>query len=141
MLFETSKGQRRLFKPGDPFDPRRNLGRFTPRKDEMPQNYRELIDWYWNEYVGGGRQAADPILSLRGLGKVIWADEDADTYVERLRDNTVALRIFCANFALIPIMIGLFRDGTDSGCISRGSPLLRLSRTWRDRAGLSAWLD
>ena len=87
MLFETSKGRRRLFKPGDPFDPRRNLGRFTPRKDEMPQNYWELIDWYWNEYIGGGRQAADPILSLRGLGKAIWADEDADTYVERLREG------------------------------------------------------
>lgn len=87
MLFETSKGQRRLFKPGDPFDPRRNLGRFTPRKDEMPQKYRELIDWYWNDYVGGGRLAADPILSLRGLGKTIWADEDADAYVERLREG------------------------------------------------------
>ena len=26
------------------------------------------------------------ILSLRGLGKAIWADEDADAYVERLRN-------------------------------------------------------
>ena len=87
MLFQTAKGRRRLFKPEDPFCIGRNLGRFTPRKDEMPQKYRELIDWYWNEYVGGGRHAADPILSLRGLGKAIWADEDADAYVERLRDG------------------------------------------------------
>lgn len=87
MLFRTSKGRRRLFRPEDPFDLGRNLGRFTPRKDEIPPNYRELIDWYWNEYVGGGCQAADPILSLRGLGKTIWADEDADAYVERLREG------------------------------------------------------
>ena len=87
MLFQTSKGRRRLFRPEDPFGLGQNLGRFTPRKDEMPQKYWELIDWYWNEYVGGGRQAADPILNLRGLGKAIWADEDADAYVERLRED------------------------------------------------------
>ena len=27
----------------------------------------------------------DPILALRGLGKEIWADEDPDEYVRRLR--------------------------------------------------------
>lgn len=87
MLFRTSKGRRRLFRPEDPFDLGRNLGRFTPRKEEMPQKYQELIDWYWNEYAGVGHQAADPILSLRGLGKAIWADENADAYVERLREG------------------------------------------------------
>jgi len=29
----------------------------------------------------------DPILSLRGAGKEIWQDEDADAYVRRLREN------------------------------------------------------
>ena len=29
--------------------------------------------------------AEDAILSLRGLGREIWADEDADEYVHRLR--------------------------------------------------------
>ena len=87
MLFQTSKGRRRLFRPEDPFGLGQNLGRFTPRKDEMPQKYQELIDWYWNEYAGVGHQAADPILSLRGLGKAIWADENADAYVERLREG------------------------------------------------------
>ena len=28
---------------------------------------------------------ADPILALRGVGREMWANEDADTYVERLR--------------------------------------------------------
>ena len=88
MLFETSKGRRRLFRPGDPFHPRRKSGKDIPRDDKIPSAYRELIEWYRNEYVGsGGCRETDPILSLRGLGKEIWADEDADAYVERLREG------------------------------------------------------
>ena len=86
MLFETLKGRRRLFRPGDPCHPRRSAGKDVPRDDEILPTYRELIDWYRNEYAGGGSREADPILSLRGLGKAIWADEDADAYVERLRN-------------------------------------------------------
>ena len=33
----------------------------------------------------GGQGETDPILALRGTGKALWADEDADAYVERLR--------------------------------------------------------
>ena len=85
MLFETSKGRRRLFRPGDFCHPRRGSGKEVPRDDEIPPAYRELVAWYRNEYASGGRREADPILSLRGLGKAIWADEDPDAYVERLR--------------------------------------------------------
>ena len=53
------------------------------RDDEIPPTYRELIDRYRNEYACGGSREADPILSLRGLGKTMWAD---DAYVERLRN-------------------------------------------------------
>ena len=35
----------------------------------------------------GVRQAADPILALCGLGAWMWADEDADAYVRRLREG------------------------------------------------------
>ena len=86
MLFETSKG-RRLFPPGDPSHPRRSSGKDLPRDDETPPAYRGLIEWYRNEYAGGGCREADPILSLRGLGKALRADEDADACVERLREG------------------------------------------------------
>ena len=33
------------------------------------------------------RDARDPILALRGMGREIWADEDADAYVDRLRSG------------------------------------------------------
>ena len=35
----------------------------------------------------GERRGPDPIMSLRGLGKEAWADEDADDYVDRLRQG------------------------------------------------------
>ena len=88
MLIETSKGRRRLFRPGDPCDPGRSSGKDAPRDDEIPPAYGGLIDWYRSEYVGHGeRGPTDPILSLSGLGKEIWADEDADAYVRRLREG------------------------------------------------------
>ena len=84
----ASKGRRRLFRPGDPCDPGRATGKDVPRDDEIPPEYGELIDWYRNDYVPDGeRQVTDPILSLFGLGKEIWADEDADAYVRRLREG------------------------------------------------------
>ena len=33
------------------------------------------------------RDARDPILALRGMGKEIWANEHADAYVARLRQG------------------------------------------------------
>ena len=40
------------------------------------------------EYAGAhGGDDIDPILSLRGMGKAVWAHEDADAYVGRLREG------------------------------------------------------
>ena len=88
MLTETSRGRRRLYRPGDPCHPDRGSGKHIPDRGEVPPAYGELIDWYRRDYAGTGAQpAADPILSLLGLGKEIWADEDADAYVSRLREG------------------------------------------------------
>ena len=87
LLFATARGRRRLFRPGDPRHPDR-WGRDLPRKGQLPAAYRPLLDWYRTEYAGApGRTPADPILALRGLGRAIWADEDADAYVRRLREG------------------------------------------------------
>ena len=88
MLVETTKGRRRLFKPGDPCHPLRASGKDVPDAREIPPSYGSLLDWYRREYVSaGGEIDADPILSLRGMGKAIWAQEDADAYVNRLREG------------------------------------------------------
>ena len=87
LLFETSRGRRRLFRPGDPRHPDRR-GKEVPRREQLPAAHRSLIDWYRTVYtVNVGDAPPDPVLALRGLGKTLWADEDADAYVSRLREG------------------------------------------------------
>ena len=86
MLVETATGRRRLFRPGDPCHPLRSNGKSVPRPDEVPAGCRDLIDWYLAEYASDqGPSGEDPILALRGAGRRLWEDEDADAYVRRLR--------------------------------------------------------
>ena len=85
MLYETSSGRRRLFRPGDPCDPGRENGKDVPARDAVPTEYRGLIDWYHAEFSGENGRTEDPVLALRGLGKEIWENEDADEYVRRQR--------------------------------------------------------
>ena len=88
MLTETSRGRRRLYRPGDPCHPDRRTGKHIPDRNDVPPAYCELIDWYGRDYNGpDARMSKDPILALAGLGKEIWADEGADTYVRRLREG------------------------------------------------------
>lgn len=88
MLFETAKGRRRLYRPGDPCHRLRVSGKEIPNLSEIPSAYGDLIEWYRREYAGDREgDGIDPILSLRGLGREIWADEDADDYVARLREG------------------------------------------------------
>jgi len=88
MLLETPAGRRRLFRPGDPCHPRRTAGKHIPKRDEIPMRYGELIDWYLADYAAqASGEVQDPVLSLRGLGKELWADEAADDYVRRQRSG------------------------------------------------------
>ena len=88
MLLETPAGRRRLFRPGDPCHPHRTAGKHIPKRDEIPMRYGELIDWYVAEYAAQrSGEGQDPVLSLRALGKEIWADEAADDYVHRQRSG------------------------------------------------------
>ena len=84
LLTQTARGRRRLFRPGDPRHKDRT-GKEVPRAEDVPAAYGHLLDWYRREYAGDG--GGDPIQALRGLGKAIWQDEDADAYVRRLRED------------------------------------------------------
>ena len=86
ILFETKIGRRPLYRPDDPYHPLRFAGKDKPKRHEIPEFCRELIDWYVMEYVGNpSSELNDSILSSRGLGKEIWADEDTNAYVSRQR--------------------------------------------------------
>jgi hypothetical protein len=89
MLFETRKNHRRLFRPGDAYDAKREGSKVTPDREDVPAKYRSLLDWYEKEFAHRGRAKGenDPLLALRGSGKKLWADEHADDYVRRLREG------------------------------------------------------
>ena len=88
MLYASGR-IRRLFRPGDDYHPDRAGSKMTPAREDLLADYHYLLDWYASEYARGlvteGRP--DPILKLRGLGREIWAGENADHYVRRLREG------------------------------------------------------
>ncbi len=87
MLVETGSGRRRLFRLGDSYHPQREGSKMVPEREDLPDEYRNLLDWYhdWNCDSIETRIKNDPLLALRGDGKDLWADEPADEYVRRLR--------------------------------------------------------
>jgi hypothetical protein len=90
MLFETAPRRRRLFRPGDSYDPQREGAKTTPKPEDLPENwFRGLLAWYrdWSRDSSSDRIKNDPLLALRGSGKHIWADEHADEYIRRLREG------------------------------------------------------
>jgi hypothetical protein len=50
---------------------------------------RVLLNWvnFWKFRSINDPAQSDPLLVLRGSGKHLWADEHADEYVNRLRDD------------------------------------------------------
>ena len=89
MLFATGKVTRRLFRDGDPYDLARERAKVVPMREEIPSEYRYLLDWYSSEFAERKSRDGkdDPLLTLRGSGKDLWAHEHADEYVRRLREG------------------------------------------------------
>jgi len=89
MLFETAPGRRRLFRSGDAYHPAREGSKTVPSPDDLPQGYTDLLVWYrqWSSAARERSPKTDPLLSLLGSGKELWADEPADQYVRRLREG------------------------------------------------------
>src|SRR5712664_2696354 len=89
MLFESAPGRRRLFRGGDSYHPDREGSKITPSAEDLPEGYSELLTWYreWNRNSVEDAIKNDPMLSLRGSGRHLWADEHVDEYVRRLREG------------------------------------------------------
>ena len=88
MLFETSPSRRRLYRLGDSYHAEREGSKITPAREALPVAYRGLLSWYrdWADSISSSAQP-DPLLQLRESGKTLWANEDADSYVRRLREG------------------------------------------------------
>lgn len=46
MLYEDSRGRKRLYRPGDPCHSERANGKIHPDKQDLPPAYQSLVDWY-----------------------------------------------------------------------------------------------
>jgi bifunctional DNA-binding transcriptional regulator/antitoxin component of YhaV-PrlF toxin-antitoxin module len=84
MLYETTRGRRRLFKNGDPFHPDRRNGKIRPDKRELPSEYQALTDWYDAVYSKQSQlssfsvgTSADSLSPVRDPGKVSTASVSA----------------------------------------------------------------
>ena len=88
MLTATGKNTRRIFRPGDDHHPDRQGGKISPNKEEIPEKYWPLLEWYESRF--GKRlkanSTADPVLAMKGMWKGLWKDEKPDAYVRRLRE-------------------------------------------------------
>jgi hypothetical protein len=85
MLFETAPSRRRLFRPGDPYDPRREGGKIVPDRTEIPVKYHPLLDWYEHSWVPASPK--DPLLALAVRHRDLWKAVDPDDYVRQLREG------------------------------------------------------
>jgi hypothetical protein len=50
MLTRSARGRRHLFRFGDEFHPQRSDGKTVPMREDLPEKYHELLDWYETEY-------------------------------------------------------------------------------------------
>jgi hypothetical protein len=78
-----------LLKAGDDVHPGR-IGKIWPDSEEIPEKYRELIDWAkqrYGEHTDTAPEWLGSILAMRGMGADLWAGENPDEYVNRLREG------------------------------------------------------
>ena len=88
ILTATGKNTRRIFRPGDDYHPDREGGKITPKREDIPQKYWPLLDWYESRFGKARKESAlaDPLLAMKGMWKGLWKDEKPDAYVRRLRE-------------------------------------------------------
>lgn len=92
MLTRTGTGRRRLFRPGDAEHPDRRGGKTSPSREELPEKYRYLLDWYETEYASAPKEQAGASKSrgasaetlMKLMGRI--SREDADEIIRIIDD-------------------------------------------------------
>jgi len=93
MLTRTGTGRRRLFRRGDRTHEKRSSGNIMPRKEDLPEKYHYLLDWYENEYcrpresmrAGELARGATAETLMRMMGRL--SREDADELIRIIDES------------------------------------------------------
>ena len=89
MVFRQRDNCIRLLKASDYVHPDRHQ-KFYPDLDEIPEKYRELVEWAKHRHEKP-ESISTPWLEglhkLKGMGKQVWKGVDADAYVRSLREG------------------------------------------------------
>jgi hypothetical protein len=72
MLYRTSDGTLRLYRAGDDYHAAREGSKIAPQRAGLPEEYRELHDWYYRDYSAQRGDDDDPLMELVGLGADVW---------------------------------------------------------------------
>jgi hypothetical protein len=93
MLTRTRRGRRRLYQDRDETHRDRAKGAAAPAREDLPDKYHPLIDWYETEYKHHGkiqesaashRKGATPEKLMRLMGRI--SREDAEEMVQIIDD-------------------------------------------------------
>jgi len=86
MLYDTGEG-RRLYREGDACHAGRT-GKIAPEPNDIPEEYRFLLDWYRREYAPPPQDTwLHGIFDMVGAGKELFAGVDPDEYVRQNREG------------------------------------------------------
>jgi hypothetical protein len=79
----------RLYYPGDTGHPERSNGKTLPKAEQLPPQYRDLLEWYGQQQKAAGKKYdQDPILALRGVGKELWRSlGGGEKFIREMREN------------------------------------------------------
>lgn len=78
MLSETSRGRRRLFRPGDKFHRNRKQGKTHPAVEDLPSKYHYLVNWYEHDYANGNGDPLPPPGKIADLLKFVGRISSSD---------------------------------------------------------------
>jgi hypothetical protein len=72
MLYRMPDGNLRLYRDNDDYHAAREGSKTMPQRAALPEEYRELHDWYLRNYNAQRCDDDDPLMELVGLGADVW---------------------------------------------------------------------
>jgi hypothetical protein len=103
MFYRNADGTLRLYRDGDDYHSERHGSKTAPQRSTLPEEYREVHDWYFREYNKRqtGNEDDDPLMQLVGLGADVWKRlGGGDAFIRWQRQETPTIPLGDADVPL-----------------------------------------